>query len=81
MPPQSAAQPTAAAALAARAHSRKISAVQHSSHRYFSPADRASSSPTVISPEAFTFLTLDRLMSDALYDSTICFSRSILRNH
>ena len=27
MPPQSAAQPTAAAALAARAHSRKISAV------------------------------------------------------
>ena len=48
MPPQTAAQPTAAAALDARAHSRKISAVQHSSHRYFIPADRASSPPTVI---------------------------------
>ena len=47
MPPQTAAQPTAAA-LDARAHSRKISAVEHSSHRYFIPADRASSPPTVI---------------------------------
>lgn len=37
MPPQTAAQPTAAAALDARAHSRKISAVEHSSHRYFIP--------------------------------------------